>query len=231
MNIDPKSTDLRKALPWLIPTVSTAILAGAALVWTAGRPVFAISTDLPPRDVTTSIVHANQAASQVTLAGVVEPIRRATPSARIMARILIADFHEGQRVEANRVLVRLDTRDLAARHRQVRAGEEAANTALEVVEVNLRRMRSLVEAGAASQAQLEAIEVATAQARAATKSASTAIDEVDVNVSHASVTALFAGVVVQKMAEVGNIVGPGQPLRAHLDAALAQAHLKFTLWE
>jgi RND family efflux transporter MFP subunit len=73
-------------------------------------------------------------------------------------------------------------------------------------------MRHLVEAGAASQSQLDPIEVAVAQARAATKTAGAAVDEVDVNVSYATVAAPFSGVVVQKMAEVGNIVAPGQPL-------------------
>jgi len=129
-----------------------------------------------------------------------------------MAKVLTANFHEGQRVEANQMLVRLDTRDLVAKHKQASAGESAANAALEVAESNLRRMRSLVDAGAASQTQFEAVEVATAQARAASKTARAAIDEVEVNVSYASVPTPFAGVVVQKMTEAGNIVGPGQPL-------------------
>jgi multidrug efflux pump subunit AcrA (membrane-fusion protein) len=93
-----------------------------------------------------------------------------------MAKVLTADFHEGQRVEANHMLVRLDTRDLVAKHKQATAGESAANAALEVAETNLRRMRSLVDAGAASQTQFEAVEVATAQARAASKTARAAID-------------------------------------------------------
>jgi RND family efflux transporter MFP subunit len=174
-----------------------------------GAPAYA---ELPARDVRTKAVQSSLVAFQVTLAGTTEPIRRATPSARIMAKVLFAHFQEGQRVEANQVLVRLDTRDLAARRTQASAGEEAATTGLNVAEVNLRRMRSLVEAGAASKAQLEAVEVATAQARAATKTARAAIDEVDTNVSYASVASPFAGVVVQKMTEPGNIVGPGQPL-------------------
>lgn len=197
---------------FLIPVVSTVAIAGTVWVWSNHRHVPAASNSLPMCEVRTSPVHINLSASHVTLAGVAEPIRRATPSARIMARVLAANFQEGQRVDANRILVRLDTRDLEAKHKQASASQDAASTSLEVAETNLRRMRSLVKAGAASQAQLEAVEVVAAQAQAATKTTRAAIDEVDVNVSYASVASPFAGVVVQKMTEAGNIVGPGQPL-------------------
>jgi RND family efflux transporter MFP subunit len=196
----------------LIPVISTVAIAGTVWVWSNHRHVPAASNSLPMCEVRTSPVRINLLASHVTLAGVAEPIRRATPSARIMARVLAANFQEGQRVDANRILVRLDTRDLEAKHKQASASQDAASTSLEVAETNLRRMRSLAKAGAASQAQLEAVEVVAAQAQAATKTTRAAIDEVDVNVSYASVASPFAGVVVQKMTEAGNIVGPGQPL-------------------
>ena len=205
----PKTS--QKYLIIIISIVPAMIIIGMALGLKAHhssdkRPLVA------PSDVITNFVEIDNNLPLVTLAGVAEPIRRATPSARIMAKVISAQFQDGQRVKANQILVRLDTRDLSAKHKQASAGEGAATTALEVAEANLRRMRSLVEAGAASQTQLEAVEVVTAQARAATKTARAAIDEVDVNVSYASVASPFDGIVVQKMTEAGNIVGPGQPL-------------------
>lgn len=205
LSLNPRKT-------WLVPLVAVSILGGVLWAFGVRHSDAPKKPELHSRDVHMITVQDSIVGSQVTLAGTTEPIRRATPSARIMAKVLTAAFQEGERVEANRVLVRLDTRDLTARRRQASAGEEAASTGLDVAEANLRRMRSLVEAGAAPKAQLEAVEVATAQAQAATKTARAAIDEVDTNVSYASVASPFAGVIVQKMTEPGNIVGPGQPL-------------------
>lgn len=191
----------------VVPIFSAGMLGcGRQQAVTAGNPA------LPPRAVRTVAVESRQAASTLTLAGTAEPIRRATPSARIMAKVLYVRFQEGQRVEANQALICLDTRDLAARRRMATASEEAAATALDVAEINMRRMTSLLAAGAASRTQLEAAEVAAAQAQAATRTAHATIDEVDTNVSYASVASPFAGVIVQKLTEPGNIVGPGQPL-------------------
>jgi RND family efflux transporter MFP subunit len=192
--------------------VSIGIVMGFLLGPRNGKERAKAMSEHPPYDVSVEMVTVHDKSSVITVAGSVEPIRRATPSARIMAKVLTAGFHDGQRVCANQVLVRLDTRDWAARQRQAVANQGAADTALEVAEANLRRMKSLVEAGAAPQTQLEAVQVAAAQARAATKTVGAALDEIDVNVSYAVVASPFDGVVVQKMTEAGNIVGPGQPL-------------------
>jgi RND family efflux transporter MFP subunit len=76
----------------------------------------------------------------------------------------------------------------------------------------MERMRALHASGAISGAQLEQAEAMFTQATAATNTAGAAIGEVDVNLSYARVEAPFAGVVVRRLIEVGDIVGPGQPV-------------------
>jgi membrane fusion protein, multidrug efflux system len=165
-----------------------------------------------PIKVKTVTVQALKAAQSVMLSGLTEPVHRVTPAARIMAKVIEAGFQEGDRVEAGRTLIRLDTRDLLARKRQAQAAIDTASTALNVARLNLERMRNLQKSGTVSRNQLEASEVSYAQANAVATGAKSALDELDVNLSYAVAHAPFKGVIVRKMVEEGNMVAPGQPL-------------------
>jgi multidrug efflux system membrane fusion protein len=170
------------------------------------------TADLPPCSVEVQPVTLDQTARSTTVVGVAEPLRRTTPSARVMARVTAAAFREGERVLAGQLLVRLDTRDLSRRREQAAAGQDVARAALSLAQVNVERMRALRASGAISGAQLEQAEAMLTQATAATTTAGAVIGEVDVNLSYARVEAPFAGVVVRRLVEVGDLVGPGQPV-------------------
>jgi len=165
-----------------------------------------------PIQVKTCTVQAVKVGQPVTLSGTTEPIRRVTPAARIMAKVVEAGFHEGDRVEADRIVIRLDTRDLLARKKQAQAAVETSSTALEVARLNLERMRNLKKSGTVSSSQLEAAEVAYAQANAASASAKSGLEEIDVNLSYSIARAPYSGIIVRRLVEVGNMVAPGQPL-------------------
>lgn len=181
----------------------------------SGEPTEAetyISTINSPVKVSTTAVRIEKSYRSVTLSGFTEPLHRAAPAARVMAQVLNAGFVEGDRVEADRVLVSLDTRDLLARKRQAEAALDTACIAYDVARLNLERMNSLQRKGTVSRHQLETAEVAHAQAKAAREAARSAIDEIDVNLSYSIVCAPFSGIIVQKMVEEGNMVAPGQSL-------------------
>jgi RND family efflux transporter MFP subunit len=165
-----------------------------------------------PIRVNTLAVQVDKTKRMVTLSGFTEPIHRATPSARIMAKIIDARFQEGDRVEGDRVLIHLDTRDLLARKRQAMASLETACTTLEVSRLNLSRMRSLHASQTVSLHQLETSEVAASQAEAARAAAKAAVEDLDVSLSYSQARAPFPGIIVRKMVEVGNMISPGQPL-------------------
>ena len=165
-----------------------------------------------PIQVKTCVVQAVKAGQAVTLSGMTEPIHRAMPAARIMAKVIEAGFQEGDRVETDKILIRLDTRDLLARKRQAHAAVDTASTSLEVARLNRERMRYLKKSGTASSNQQEAAEVAYAQANAASAAAKSGLEEIEVNLSYSIARAPFSGIIVRKMVEVGNMVAPGQPL-------------------
>lgn len=165
-----------------------------------------------PIKVVTVYVGELKTTSSIALSGLTEPIHRAAPAARIMARVNEAGFLEGDRVEANRLLIQLDTRDLLANKRQAQAAFNTASTSLDITEVNLKRMSNLYVSKTVSRHQMETAEVAQAQANAAREAARSAIDQLDVSLSYSAVHAPFNGVIVRKMVERGNMVAPGQPL-------------------
>lgn len=174
----------------------------------AGEP----NTSRAPIRVRTLTIQAGEASRIVTLSGFTEPIRRAAPAARIMSKVVEAGFLEGDQVEENRILIRLDTRDLRARKREALASLETASATLEISRLNLTRMRNLHASQSVSRHQMETVEVAASQAEAAREAARAAVEDLDVTLSYARACAPFSGVVVRKMVEVGNMVAPGQQL-------------------
>jgi RND family efflux transporter MFP subunit len=165
-----------------------------------------------PIKVSTVTVQALKVTQPVTLSGFTEPVRRATPAARIMAKVIEASFHEGGRVKADKILIRLDTRDLMANKQQARAAFNTASTSLDIAQRNLKRMTALYTAQTVSRHQMESAQVSEAQATAARQAAKSAIEQIDVNLSYSIVCTPFKGIIVRKMVETGNMVAPGQPL-------------------
>jgi len=155
----------------------------------------------------------------IRIVGAVEPLRRASPAARVMATATRADFREGDRVSQGQVLVQLDTRDLTTTRRQARTARDSAQTALGLARAHVERMRALHASGDVPRPPLEQAEAALAQAEAAAASATAAVDTVDVNLSYARVLAPFDGVVALRLVEVGNLVAPGQPVAVIEDDA------------
>ena len=169
-------------------------------------------TDKVPIRVKTYTVQVEKDLNPVMLWGFTEPIRRAAPSARIMAKAIEVSFQEGDTIASDQVLIHLDTRDLQARRRQVQAAIDTATTTLDVARLNLDRMRNLQSSGAVSRRQVESVEIAHAQAKATAEAARSSLEELGINLSYAAVCAPFKGVIVRKMVEEGNMVAPGQPL-------------------
>ena len=168
--------------------------------------------DKPPCKVELFTVKVENTPRTINLSAFTEPFMRTSPAARVMARVTEVNVREGDRVAGDKVLARLDTRDLQARREEARANLDTASTALKVAQTNLGRMQDLQKLGIVPLAKLESVEVAFAQASAARATAAAMLDEVEVNLSYAVVRAPFNGVVVRKMTEKGNLVAPGQPL-------------------
>ncbi|HYL81599.1 MAG TPA: efflux RND transporter periplasmic adaptor subunit, partial [Candidatus Acidoferrum sp.] len=204
----------RKWLRWLAAVLGILLLASAA--------VLALRAHTPVVGVTT--VHAGQGGPPALLnaSGYVTPRRRATIAAKITGLVKDVFAEEGMRVQPEQILATLDDSDAQARLISAKADREATAAALADLRVNLsnaerdrRRMEALWKDGAISEQALDTarttadslrarIALADEQVRAAEARIRVAQQDLDTTISRAP----FAGIVVSKDAQRGEMVSP-----------------------
>lgn len=165
-----------------------------------------------PLRVRVAVVTASRAPRGVPAVGAVEPIRRASPASRLMGSVVAAPFEEGDRVDSGQVLVRIDDRDMAARRTQVESHVGESEVLLRDAETLVARMDTLAKQGAIAGVQLEQAQTARSRAAAGLESARAALRELEANAAYGVVTAPFAGEIVRKNVNVGDVATPGAPL-------------------
>ena len=215
----PPPPTSRKGL-WIGLAVAGAVVVLGAAGW------FALTRDsgIEVRTADTVAIGAGGTASASVLdaTGYVVARRMATVSAKITGKVREVLIEEGQRVEAGDVMARLDPIDADAQ-RDLSASQLAAaqsqivgsQAQLKEAEANAARLGALVGQKLVSRAQYEQAvaqrdalraQVATAQrnAQVARNSLAIASNGVDNTV----VRAPFAGIVIAKSAQPGEIVSP-----------------------
>jgi len=131
---------------------------------------------------------------EVTVSGVVEPIRSVGVNAQIGGALLSVNVEEGSEVRPGMVLARLDDREIAA---QVASAE--AN--FRVAEANFQRAERLRERQVITSAEYD-------RDRAAYEASRAQLEQLRTRLEYATVRAPVAGVVTQKLVEAGDIVAP-----------------------
>jgi RND family efflux transporter MFP subunit len=170
------------------------------------------SHEAAPLSVRVAEVTESRTPRGVPAVGAVEPIRRASPASRLMGTVTAAPFEEGDRVSAGQVLVQIDDRDLAARRTQVESRVGEAEVLLRDAETNLTRMQALDAERAIAGIQLEQAQTGRSRAAAGVESARAALRELDANAAYGTITAPFAGEIVRKNVNLGDVATPGVPL-------------------
>ncbi len=158
------------------------------------------------------VARAQVAPPAPTSTGVVVPDRSVTLAAKIVGRVAVVNVEEGDRVDAGDVLV-----DIA--DAELRANLAAAQARLRMEEINrahqeklAARVRNLRQQGSVSQEKLDdanfkvdAAEQTAAGAKAEVARARAMLDE-------SKIRAPFAGVIIRKKVESGDVTAPGEPL-------------------
>jgi RND family efflux transporter MFP subunit len=137
--------------------------------------------------------------------------RKAVVSAKIQGRLAELNVEEGSRVREGQVIARLDSADYAAQVDVARAQVQRTEADLAEQERQLRLTTDLAQAEVVSRDQLEAAQsrVRAAQASLTQSRANLALSEA--NLENTYIRAPFTGVVVKKMAEIGESVAPIPP--------------------
>jgi RND family efflux transporter MFP subunit len=161
-------------------------------------------------------------ATLLNASGYVTPRRRATIAAKITARVLDVLVDEGMEVAEGQVLARLDASDAQRRLVAAQTARDATAALIANLEVNLasadrelRRQQELEKVGFAAVQTREAAQTTAdglrAQIQAAREQVKAADAEIGVarqDVDNCTVRAPFAGIVVSKDAQIGEMVSP-----------------------
>ncbi len=199
-----------------------AVALGVLVIATGG--VFALKGRKPDVDVVT--VHSNAAsaggATLLNASGYVTPRRRSTIAAKITARVEQIYIDEGMRVEAGQVLAVLDQTDYKVRLESAIADRDSTRALLADLEVNLtnaerelHRSEELQKAQVSTQQSLDnsrtlvqSYQARIAQTRRQIEAAERRIAVAQQDLDNCTVRAPFAGVVVSKDAQRGEMVSP-----------------------
>jgi HlyD family secretion protein len=189
----------------------------AAAVFWFKRPEVAV--------VRTVTVHESAPGGEKTLlnaSGYVTARREATVSSKITGKVIEVLVEEGMKVEAGKVLARLDDSNVEKSLHLSEAQAEAARKSLEETKANLtqaerelKRVSKLATEQVASQSDLDRAEAAakSLQARLERQQADVAVAERDTalwkqQLDDAIIRAPFAGIVTSKNAQPGEMISP-----------------------
>lgn len=225
--------------------VSTSLIAALGMVASVTH-VYAETAE----SVTTVEMVRQQ--NQIVLGGSVVPARQVTIAAQLPGRVEFIAGTEGDAFEDGASLVALDDDELLAQRRAALAAMGNADASLRNAGVQFNRelvspssrnsmsgmgvpgmfdqmftrnftdMMGINSPGMDRHADLYSRSAGVEQARSAFMQARSQLEQVDAKLRDAVGYAPFAGVIVEKMVEIGDTVQPGQPLLSYADTETLQ---------
>jgi HlyD family secretion protein len=203
----------RSSSPWRWPVM---LLVPAALVLSGLYAVRAQQAfSAPLVETTTAAVNRDVAPSAgtpiLTASGYVVARRKAVVSAKIQGRLSELRVEEGSVVREGEVLARLESVDYTAAVERSRAAVQRAEADLAEAERQLRVNEKLAQERIVALDQRDAAASRVRLAEAAVAQAKADLSFVEAQLQNTVIRAPFAGVVVKKMAEVGESVAPIPP--------------------
>lgn len=214
----PPPAESRRGV-WIALAIAVVLL----VLGIAGWAIFGRDTGIAVQTAeVVAIGNGSGSASVLDATGYVVARRMATVSSKVTGKVLEVLIEEGQHVEEGQVLARLDPVDANAQ-RSLSASQLAAaqsqiagvQAQLKDAEANAARLSTLAAQKLVSRAQFEQAvasrdalraQITTAQRNA--RVASDALQISDNGVDNTIVRAPFAGVVIAKAAQPGEIVSP-----------------------
>lgn len=206
-----------RRLWWIVGIIAAVVIA-------AGTAFFFLRGDRFEVEVATAVAPAANGKTGAVLqaTGYVTARREATVSAQITGKLTEVLIEEGEQVTAGQVLARLENNSQRAALAQAQAQLEAGQASLEQYKAqlaqnrrDLARSQDLVERKLVSQQALETartqVETMTAQVQSQQKQielAQASVRGAQVQLDYTTVRAPFAGIIIAKAAQAGEIISP-----------------------
>ena len=205
-SLPPATTHSGAARRWLtIGLPAAAILVLAAVLLIAGG---ALRSSLPVRLTPATMVSPMRAGAVLIASGYVVAQRKAAVASKGTGRLVYLGVVEGDRVRADQVIARIEDADVKAQLAQAQANVQVSRADLHDAEQGLARERLLNDSGFSSQANLDGAQARYEKVKANIANAEAGVQAAQVALENTVIRAPFAGTVLTKNADVGEVVAP-----------------------
>lgn len=187
----------------LIVSIFRVVLSG---LWISQAALAAA----PPLAVTQ--VQYRMVADEQLFDALIEPIKQSMVSAQVGSRIHEVTVDVDDRVAKGEVLVRLRNTELQARLAHGQAGLSEAQARHKEAQQDFDRIKSIYEKRLVARVEMDRATAVLEAAQARLEAAQARVAEGRESAGYAVIKAPYDGIIVQRHAEVGEMVQPGQPL-------------------
>lgn len=227
---------MKRWVGWVIGLVAVALIAAIALRTVQSRRAALAAASAPASApvalelAASDVVVARQAdlVGTLRISGGLKAVNSAVVKAKVAAEVKALSVREGDAVKAGQVIGQLDTLEVDLRLRQAEQTAASARSQLDIARRSLENNRALVDKGFISSTALEASIATEAGATATYQAAAAATDLARKARSDSVLVAPIAGIVSQRLAQVGERVAVDTKLieivdlsRIELEAAIA----------
>jgi RND family efflux transporter MFP subunit len=176
--------------------------AGSVFVWNLFEPGLEVQL------ATASMTSPAQANAVLTASGYVVARRKAAVASKGTGQLVYLGVEEGDTVKKGQVIARLWDEDVRAALEQARQNLRVQEADLKEAQRSLERTKTLLEKQFIAQAEYDAAEARYKRVVASIDAAVAAVKEAEAAVENTRIVAPFDGTVLNKNADIGEIVAP-----------------------
>jgi RND family efflux transporter MFP subunit len=186
--------------------VGVVVLAASAAVFVVLRGFFYPGIEV--QLVAASLTSRAQASAVLTASGYVVARRKAAVASKGTGQLVYLAVEEGDTVKKGQVIARLWDDDVVAALEQARGNLRIQEADLNDAQRSLERQKILLAKELIAQAEYDAAEARYKRVIASINAAKAAVQEAETGVENTRIVAPFDGTVLNKNADIGEIVAP-----------------------
>ena len=226
---------------WIVATLTSVVaivVVAVAMLWLSGtfRKGVIDPAKLAPQQQAytgkTTKVDAIARPVEVSVVGSVQSEMRTTLSSRLTANIVSMSVQAGDHVKKGQLLVQLDDRNVKSRVAQAQQALHALEAVRDLAKLETDRLQWMVDQQVASRYELDQWKSRYVAAAAEVIRAQQAVHEAEISVSDTAISSPSDAVVVDRLAEPGDMASPGKalltiydPTRLRLEASVREAYI------
>ena len=189
---------------WLL-IAAQALIVLVVGAWLVSR---SIGGAIPVRLVPAVLISPAQASSVVIASGYVVAQRKAAVASKATGRLVYLGVVEGDRVRQGQVIARIENGDVQAQVAQAQANVQLGVADLQDARRSMEREKQLLDSNLSTQAAFDAAQARYARVTATIDVAKASLAAAQVALENTVIRAPFAGTVLTKNADVGEVVAP-----------------------